>query len=98
MAMSRLRGARSVTSLPPIEMRPLRDLFEPRDHAEKGALAAARGPHQHHELAVLDAQADVVHRRDAAGIDLGQVLELDLGHARGDKDRTGWPEKQDHIV
>ena len=46
------------------------------------------GADEHHELAVADLEADVVHGGDAARIDLRQVLQLDLGH-RLDKNRTG---------
>ena len=45
-------------------------LFEPRDHAQGGRLAAAAGPHQHEELLVLDGQREVVdgdHLAEAFG-------------------------------
>jgi hypothetical protein len=37
------------------------DLLQARDHAQQGGLAAARGPHQHRELPVLDVD---VHAAD----------------------------------
>jgi hypothetical protein len=33
------------------------------------------GPDQHHELAVLDLEVRVVHRRHVAGVDLVDVFE-----------------------
>src|SRR5205814_3402568 len=36
------------------------DVLEAGDHAQRGRLAAARGPDQHHELAVTDLEADVL--------------------------------------
>jgi len=66
MAMSRRRGASSVTSAPSIEILPLGHVLEPGDHPQQRRLAAAGGPDQHHELAVADRQADVVHGGDVA--------------------------------
>ncbi len=55
--------------------RPVRDLLEARDHAQQRRLAAAGRPDEHHELAVLDRQVDVVDGDDAAGEGLRDVLE-----------------------
>ena len=59
----------------------LADLLEPRDHPEQRRLAATRGADEDEELAVLDAQVDVLDGDHSAGEDLRQVFELDLGHA-----------------
>ena len=72
-------------------------LLEAGDHPQQRRLAATGRADEHHELAVADLQADVVDGGDVAGVDLRQLLELDLGHGP-DKDRTGSPEKQDHIA
>ena len=55
--------------------RPVRDLLEAGDHAKQRRLAAAGRPDEHHELAVLDRQVDVVDGDDAAGERLRDVLE-----------------------
>ena len=44
------------------------DRLEPGDHAEQRGLAAARWPDQHQQLAVLDPEADIAHRRDRAAV------------------------------
>ena len=93
--MSRCRR-REVGDVGAVDRDPaLGDLLEPGDHAQERRLAAAGGADEDDELAVLDLEAHVVDGGDPAGIDLGQVFELDLSHGR-DKDRTGSPEKQDH--
>ena len=46
------------------------DVLETRDHAQRRRLAAARWPHQHHELVVGDVEVDASH-----GLDL--VVALD---------------------
>ena len=43
-----------------------RDRLQPRDHAQQGRLAAARGADQHHELAVGDFEVDALHHRGRA--------------------------------
>ena len=64
--MSRWRGARSVTSRPPIEIVPGGDVLEPGDHAQQRRLAAAGRADEDDELAVADPQAHVVDGGDAA--------------------------------
>ena len=72
---------RDVVHDPPADgHRALADLLEPRDHAQRGALAAARRADEHDELAVPHVQVDALHRAHAAGIDLADRLEDDLCH------------------
>src|SRR5439155_24667889 len=40
--------------------RPCGDFFETREHPQQRRFAAARGPDQDHELAILDVEAQVV--------------------------------------
>ena len=54
------------------------DLLEARDHAQRGALAAARGADEHAELAVLDREIDGVNRAERAAV-LAFVDLADLG-------------------
>ena len=49
------------------------DLLEPGDHAQRGALAAARRADQHQELLVADLNVEVVDRGDLAVL-LGDVV------------------------
>jgi hypothetical protein len=42
------------------------DVLQPGDHAQQGALAAARGADEDHELAVDDLQVDAMHDLDLA--------------------------------
>src|SRR4029453_3138112 len=42
------------------------DLLEAREHAKRGRLPRARGPYEHHELAVLDVKVEGIHRRNIA--------------------------------
>ena len=78
--MSRSRGGRSFTTLPPILISPQRDFLEAGDHAQRGRLAAARRADQHHELALGDLEVQVADRSDVVGVDLREVNELDRGH------------------
>ena len=50
------------------------DVFEARHHAERGALAAARGAHQHDQLPVLHVQIEIVDRLDLVVVDLVEML------------------------
>jgi len=54
------------------------DVFQPRDRAQQRALAAARGPHEDHELAVADVQVDPLQDPDLA-VGLADPGQLDFG-------------------
>ena len=56
-------------------------LLEAGEHPQERALAAPRRPDEHHELAVLDAEGDVVDGDHASGVFLGQRFDRDLCHA-----------------
>ena len=56
------------------------DALQARDHAQQGGLAAARGPHKHHKLAVLDLQIDAMDDGGFAVVAFLNVLELDGCH------------------
>jgi len=58
----------------------VRDLLEPRDHAQQRGLPAAGRPDQNEELAVGDLERNVVDRSHVAREQLGDVLEMDLRH------------------
>ena len=55
-------------------------VLEPRDHAHRRGLAAARGAQQHQKLLVRDGQVEVVHA-DKAAPALVDVAKLNFGHA-----------------
>ena len=57
-----------------------RDRFKPRDHPQRGALAATRWTDQDDELTIGDLQTDVVHGVDITGIDLGNGTESYVCH------------------
>ena len=82
MAMSRLRGARSVTSRSPIQISPSGHVLEAGDHPQQRRLAAAGRADEDEELAVGDLERDVVDGRHRAER-LAHVVELDRRH-RGD--------------
>ena len=73
--MSRSCGGSAVTSRSPISTRPAGRRLQPGDHAERGALAAPRRPHQHHELAVGDLDVEPPGGDVAVGIGLLDALE-----------------------
>ena len=54
--------------------------LEPRDHPQRGRLSAARGPQQHHELAVPDLEIHVIDRNDVLPVNLGDAMQSDSGH------------------
>ena len=56
------------------------DFLEAGDHAQGGALAAARRADEHDELPVTDMQVHALHRAHAAGIDLADRFQDDLCH------------------
>jgi len=59
--------------------RPARDLFQPRDHAQKRGFAAARGADKHDQLALFDVKIDIRQHLDLAigFLDIGQ---FQIGH------------------
>jgi hypothetical protein len=60
--------------------RAARRRLEAGQQAQHGGLAAARGPHQCHQLAVRDLEREVAERDDAARVDLLHALERDRRH------------------
>src|SRR5438093_171504 len=57
------------------------DVLEPGDHPQRAGLAAAGRADQNDELTVRNLQIERIDGLGAVGIDLRQLLELDLGHA-----------------
>ena len=57
------------------------DALEAGDHPQGGCLAAAGGPDQDHEFAVMDAQVERMHRLGAVCEDLRDVVKNDLCHS-----------------
>ena len=55
------------------------DLLKAGNHAERGGFAAARGPYEHHELAISDLKGEVFDGEDLAVL-LGDTLERDRSH------------------
>ena len=68
--MSRSCGGCSVTSTPPIETSPERDVLEPGDHAQQRRLAAAGRADEDAELSFGDLERERVDCLDAVRIDL----------------------------
>jgi hypothetical protein len=67
MAMSRSFGGTSLTTSPADHDFAAGDVLEPRDHAQRRGLAAARRADQHHELLVgLMLQVDAAHGLDVS--------------------------------
>ena len=74
-------GRRHVVDHPPADAQfPARDVLQPRDGAQQGALAAARRAHEDHELAVAHFQVDIAQHLDLA-IGFLHFLEHDVGHS-----------------
>ena len=59
----------------------LGDVLEPGDHPQRGGLAAAGGPDEDHELAVLDREAHVPDGLEAVRVPLRDVVQDDLCHS-----------------
>ena len=68
----------------------LGDVLEPCDHPQRSRLATSRRPHEHHELAVLDVERDLVHGARAVRVDLAHAIERHLGH--GNPQQVGFDE------
>ena len=81
--MSRWRGARSVTSRPPIEISPLVTSSRPAIARSSVDLPQPDGPTSAMNSPSADPQRDVVERDDISGEDLGDVPKLDLRHGAG---------------
>ncbi len=64
MAMPRSLGSRSVTSSPPISMRPPVAVLEARDKPQQGRFSAAGRADEHDELAIVDGKVDAVDDMD----------------------------------
>jgi hypothetical protein len=60
--------------------RPLGDRLEPGDHAQKRGLAAAGRADEHEEFAVVDVDRHRVDGALGAGIDLGNLVDMQPGH------------------
>ena len=56
------------------------DFLEPREHAERRALAAAGRADQDDELAVADLEIEIPHGVEAVGVVLVDVSEIDGSH------------------
>ncbi|KAG1254300.1 hypothetical protein G6F65_017099 [Rhizopus arrhizus] len=56
------------------------DLFQPSHHPQQGRLATAGRADQHHQLAIGDLEAGVLHRDLAVVIDLAHTLQLHFCH------------------
>ena len=57
-----------------------RDLLKPRDHSERGGLAASGRSYENDELLVVYRQVEVVDGFDAALIDLAYVFQFRIRH------------------
>ena len=57
----------------------LGDVLEPGHHAERGRLAAPRGPDEDHELAVLDLEGHIRDGPRPVRVDLAHPVERDFG-------------------
>ena len=79
MAMSRSFGRPLVDARAADADLAFGDVLQPGDHAQQRALAAARRPDQHDELAILDRQVDAVQHRHDAEI-LAHIADVDRRH------------------
>ena len=66
MAMPRLEGGTSLTTMPSISERAAGDLLEPGDHPEQRGLSAAGRTDKDDELALFNLQIDAVNDFDGA--------------------------------
>jgi hypothetical protein len=55
------------------------DVLQPRDHPQRGRLAAARRPHQHDKLMVGDVEIDAAHRLDLV-VALDNLTQRHVSH------------------
>jgi hypothetical protein len=61
------------------------DVLEPRDHPQRGRLAAARRADEHDELAVADLEREVVHGVHVVVVDLLDLFEDHVSHSSASK-------------
>ena len=78
--MSRLFGERPLTTRSPIRTTPSVMSSRPADHAQRGRLAAPGWADEHHELAVLDLEVELVDGARSVAVDLRGCLESDPRH------------------
>ncbi len=67
---------------------------EPRDHPQRGGLAAAGRPEQRDELTLLQGQADILHRRHGAEA-LAEPGQHKLAHPRSRRSMKSRPSRLD---
>ena len=79
--MSRSRDGTWLTTRSPMRSCAARDLLETRHHPQRGRLPAARRADEHHELAVVDREAQGVDGRRPVRIRLRHSVERHSGHA-----------------
>ena len=79
--MSRSRDGTWLTTRSPIRSDALADVLEPRHHPQRGRLAAAGRPDEHHELAVGDLQGQVVDGACPVRVDLADPFERNSRHS-----------------
>ncbi|MPN25105.1 hypothetical protein SDC9_172512 [bioreactor metagenome] len=60
--------------------RPLGNVFQPGDHAQRGGFAAARGADEDHEFTVADFEVDVFHGGHVAVVNLVDVFQNHFCH------------------
>jgi hypothetical protein len=56
------------------------DVFQARDHAQQGRLAAARRPDEDGELAVGDVEVDTADHFDVVVVALAHLAQGEVGH------------------
>ena len=65
-------------------------LVEPGDAGEQRGLAASRGPHQRHDLAGCDAEANSAERPDLRVGDMIEAVEVDRGNDGSSRRHFHW--------
>jgi hypothetical protein len=75
-----LLGGKVIDDPVPDSHRPGGDLLEAGEHLQRRRLAATRGAHKDHQLAIRNRQVDALDCLRAICVSLGHVFELDLSH------------------